>query len=725
VAALLQIGLVNAVLATLLACLAALITRKVRHPALIHWVWIIVLFKLIAPPVFEVPIEVPFPVASAAAPASDRVANGSSAKLVTAKNPRVVGGQQTDSMTTSSIGRPSNDSAAAVETAAAAQPGMLPAFFLRAAATGYEALAICSAWAWNNLVAIIGWTWIAGSVLWFLRQALTMLRYSRRLALATPAPVELQHQADELARAMGLFYRPPVLVVRDVFSPMLWGIGENTRLLFPVELLARLEPGARETLIAHELAHFRRGDHWVRAFELFVSGVFWWHPVVWWARREIEIAEEECCDAWVIKQFPTTPRWYAEALLATIDFLAGERTVLPPVATGMGHVPFLKRRLTAIMRGEAHKTMSGRELLGLLLAAVVLLPWQPGLAPAAARSSAPPALATVSEFTAAEAMQIVAEARKSAAEPLDWTDPLTAAVEKAIDPMPAAADEKPWAAAQSPDGRYVIARSARDNKISLYDSKTEEYIDLSEYHIISVSFSPDGTKFVTGGSDRVVRLWASSTGEELAPPFRGHDGPVQAVVFMRDGETVISASRDGSIKIWDLALRDEVRHVESPFLPVNCLAVSPDGRWLALGTGSWIRFEEGGRVIVLDLATFNQREPFECDRPVGAVAFKSDSNTLVSGDWQGQVTFWDVAKNKRLGITLAQYKDKITEAQFSPDNGALSSIGLDSILPEPAYEPARPADLRTFDQSASLDLGRRDNRDAVPLLPSFIREPHP
>jgi beta-lactamase regulating signal transducer with metallopeptidase domain len=723
VAALLQIGLVNAVLATLLACLAALITRKVRHPALIHWVWIIVLFKLVAPPVFEVPIEVPFPMASACAPAHDKPASATGTKLVPAKNARLVGDEQSDTSIATANSISSHDSAAAGETAAAAQTGVVTAFFLRAAATGYEVLATSSAWVWRNMVALIGWTWIAGSVLWYLRQALTMLRYSRRLALATPAPAELQHQADELARAMGLSYRPPVLVVRDVFSPMLWGIGENTRLLFPVDLLARLEPGARETLIAHELAHFRRGDHWVRAFELFVSGLFWWHPVVWWARHEIEIAEEECCDAWVIRQFPTTPRWYAEALLATIDFLSGERTVLPPVATGIGRVPFLKRRLTAIMRGEAPRTMSGRELLGLVLAAVVLLPWHPGLTPAEARTVASPAMASVPEFTPAEAMQIAAAARKSAAEPLDWTDPLTTAVEKAVDPSPAAAEERSWADAISPDRRYVIARRGKDNKVSLYDSKTHESIDLSEYRILSVAFSPDGTKFVTGGSDRVVRLWASSTGEELRPPFRGHDGPVQAVVFLRDGEMVISASRDGSIKFWDLALGDEVRHVEIRSRPVNCLALSRDGSSLALGTGSWIRFEEGGRVIVLDLATFKKLMDLPCERPVGAVAFKSDdSNTLVSGDWQGRVTFWDVAGNRAIGTTPAQYKDAITKAQFSPDSGALSSISLDSILPEPVYEPV-PLDLNLFDPTASLDLGIRESGDATDAIPNLIREP--
>src|SRR4029077_17555316 len=187
-------------------------------------------------------------------------------------------------------------------------------------------------WVLRHIVAVIVGIWATGSAAWFLLQAFTAYKFSQRLALATPAPAGIQYEADDLAAAMGLVQRPPVMIVRDVISPMRWGVGRNTRLLFPVNLLTRLESGSRATLIAHELAHYRRGDHWVRAFELVVSGVFWWHPVVWWARRQIEIAEEECCDAWVIEQFPDTPRWYAEALLEPIDFLSEAALVLPPAA---------------------------------------------------------------------------------------------------------------------------------------------------------------------------------------------------------------------------------------------------------------------------------------------------------------------------------------------------------------------------------------------------------
>ena len=65
--------------------------------------------------------------------------------------------------------------------------------------------------------------------------------------------------------------------------PMLWGFGSRTRLLFPERLLETLNASSQDTLLAHELAHYRRGDQWVRLLELFVTALFWWHPVVWWA----------------------------------------------------------------------------------------------------------------------------------------------------------------------------------------------------------------------------------------------------------------------------------------------------------------------------------------------------------------------------------------------------------------------------------------------------------
>ncbi|HEY2253210.1 MAG TPA: M56 family metallopeptidase [Planctomycetaceae bacterium] len=689
--ALLQIGLINAAVATVLACAVALIGRKVRQPALMHALWIIVLVKLVTPPVFEVPVEVPFSLSRlstfaeslTAGVADDRVASRVDRRAV-AESASSALPEQTLLADRAGAGakRPASGNSNVQAASAAAVPRV------SIAARCWMALG----WLLRHAVAVFCGAWLAGTVGWFLLQGYTAFKFSRRLALATPASEELQQQADELARSMGLAHRPPVMIVRDVISPMLWGVGRNTRLLFPVNLLARLDLAGRETLIAHELAHYRRGDHWVRAFELFVSGIYWWNPVLWWARREIEIAEEECCDAWVIEQFPASPRSYAEALLETIDFLSEAALVLPPAAVGAGHIPFLRRRLTAIMRGVAPKKMTLRAWLAVAVAALVTLPWHPGptsgglngpgRAPA---STAPSRLLdpTLPNFaaTTSESMKIASD--------LDgfvesWTAEMVGLAPEPTPEVPMV--DRPWATAKSADGRYSITRHGGGG-VSLHDAVTgQEDIDLSNHQILTVAFSPDGSQFVTGGADQTVRLWDSSTG--VVRQTFPLSGSVQAVAFIRDGKGIVSASRDGLV-LWNIDPDDEWTTLPMRHVPATCLAVSHDGRRLAVGSGSWMSVDGRGHVVVWDLDTLQEYATFDCDMAVGAIGFKSDNNTLATGDFQGRITFWNLSERQLIGTTLPRYKDAVAAARFSHDTGALAHVGLEDIAPPPELELRR------------------------------------
>ena len=144
------------------------------------------------------------------------------------------------------------------------------------------------------------------------------------------------------------------------------------RLLFPARLLDRLEHEQRATLLAHELAHLRRRDHWVRWLELLVLGLYWWHPVAWWARRELHEAEEQCCDAWVLWTMQGAGRSYALALLQTVAFFSHDRSRLPAAASGIGQVPHLRRRLTMIMQGTTPRSLSWAGCIGVLTLALLL-----------------------------------------------------------------------------------------------------------------------------------------------------------------------------------------------------------------------------------------------------------------------------------------------------------------------------------------------------------------
>ncbi len=344
---LVEISILNAITASALALVALLIGRWLRRPALIHAVWVLVLLKLVTPPIFEIPVGLRLQRL-----ASLTEANDSAVEATT---------RQDDSLSPNVVTPPvvvHSDSTVAHHEAINFDASHAAAVPATAEQNSIDVIAkACSSMTLQRWTAIIIstvlWVWAAGTIAWFFVQGWRIVRFSRLASKARLANGEIQHQAARLAASIGARRTPRVWVLDATMSPILWGVGSRTRVIFPADLLDRIDAEARATLLTHELAHYHRGDHWVRLVEFMVTGLFWWHPAVWIARREIEIAEEHCCDAWVVGQFPGQPRRYAEALLDTIDFLSESRPRVAPVATGLGQAPFLRQRIRMIMSGVA------------------------------------------------------------------------------------------------------------------------------------------------------------------------------------------------------------------------------------------------------------------------------------------------------------------------------------------------------------------------------------
>lgn len=393
-ATLLYVGLLNAAFVTVMAAVVFLVTRLCRRPALAHGLWLLVLVKLLAPPLFMVPMPSIHALPLRELPAQS-VANEDIARAFTAT--------ASEPIPDASFVVPSErslDSSASAEqvasstvaTAPVDPPPLLPAEPTTQILepeplppTWYQ-LALDYAIA-NWQVALIA-VWLTGSMAWMGLAAFRVWRFHRALGHAEPAPRSIQHQTVVLAEEMGLKRCPAVYLVQGQVSPMLWTLTGKTSLLLPTSLWAQLTWEQQRTLLVHELAHVRRKDHWVRILEIFVTALYWWHPVTWWAKRELREAEEACCDAWVTTTLPEAQKSYAMALLATVDFLADVRRPLPLAASGVGHVRHLQRRVTMIMRGTTPRSLSWYGCLGLISLGMALLPVMPTLAqqpPAAPR----------------------------------------------------------------------------------------------------------------------------------------------------------------------------------------------------------------------------------------------------------------------------------------------------------------------------------------------------
>jgi beta-lactamase regulating signal transducer with metallopeptidase domain len=348
---LLHVGLSNAVATCALAVVAAAVGYFCRRPAVRHALWLLVLLKLVTPPVYVPvprPAEVPAAPVAVAPPADEAPALGADDEETPDDADEVAADDD----------QPDSDD----EPAAAAAPAPRPEE------------PWWSAVAWQPLAVA---AWLAGSAVWLALAARRARRFARLLRYARVAPASVQRDAAMLAARLGLERAPAVRLVPGRVSPMLWAAGGSAWLLLPAGLLDRLDVVGRRTLLAHELAHLRRRDHWVRLFELLVTALFWWHPVVWWAKRELREAEEQCCDAWVLWALPESAKTYALALVETVDFLSEARPPLPALASGMGHVHDLRRRVTMIMQGTTPRALTWTGLLSLFGLGAFLLPVMP------------------------------------------------------------------------------------------------------------------------------------------------------------------------------------------------------------------------------------------------------------------------------------------------------------------------------------------------------------
>jgi hypothetical protein len=92
-----------------------------------------------------------------------------------------------------------------------------------------------------------------------------------------------------------------------------------------------------------------------------------------------------------------------------------------------------------------------------------------------------------------------------------------------------------------------------------------------------VAISRDGKWGLSASEDGTARLWNLATGDEILT-LSGHTDAVLGVTFSPDGKTALTASADKTVRLWDLATGDEIRRFEGHTDRVWQVVFTADGQ---------------------------------------------------------------------------------------------------------------------------------------------------
>ncbi len=364
---LLECVLSIAVISAALALVVFAATQLWRNPHVARALWLLVLFKLITPPLIIIPL--PFSIVPLALEFRDGRAEGPPFQEIESVSST---SDSVQSQTMLQVGEQSQYSA---KSPAASLTSAFEPIVNYATATKLSAdRRLVVSWkSFDVICDCLVACWVCGSLIFVIRTVSLHRRFLRILSRAHAANAELSRVARRLARQMRIARVPAVLVTTARVPPLLLSHRFRPIILLPQQLLDQFTSQQREAVLAHELSHFDRYDHLARKLEMLVLAIHWWNPIAWWASRELRRSQETCCDASVVATLPRSRRCYAETLLSTIEFLTETGAVLPATGSPFGKSVFT-RRIEMILQQDIPKRAPGVAWAVLLLTALVVLP---------------------------------------------------------------------------------------------------------------------------------------------------------------------------------------------------------------------------------------------------------------------------------------------------------------------------------------------------------------
>jgi len=192
--------------------------------------------------------------------------------------------------------------------------------------------------------------------------------------------------------------------------------------------------------------------------------------------------------------------------------------------------------------------------------------------------------------------------------------------------------------------------------------------------VTSIAFSPDSKTVVSGSKDNTIKLWDTSTSRLINTISSEHYNYVTFVVFNPDGKTIASLGFwDNEIKLWDTATGREINTFSGHTNPVLSLVFSPDGKTV-------VSRSRDETVKLWDAATGQElRTLLGHTDSVASVAFSPNGKIIISGSDDKTIKIWDAITGQEIR-TLLGHTDSVASVAFSPNGNIIISGSTDETI---------------------------------------------
>lgn len=279
-----------------------------------------------------------------------------------------------------------------------------------------------------------------------------------------------------------------------------------------------------------------------------------------------------------------------------------------------------------------------------------------------------------------------------------------------------------------PNSGHLLLSGGADSTVKIYDVYHErELLRTYSGHskaIRDLSFNIDGTRFLSGSFDRMMKLWDTETGaclnkfttgatphvirfnpsvehaheflvgmsdkkivqfdtragNEPVQEYDHHLAAVNTITFVDENRRFMTTSDDKSLRAWDYNIPVPIKYVAEPYMyPMTRAATHPSGKYVA--------YQSSDNQIVVyganDKFRQNRKKSYRGHHNAGLaidITCSPDGQFLASGDSAGYICFWDW-KTCKMFHKIEASDQAVTCLQWHPqETSKVVSAGKDGII---------------------------------------------